>query len=143
VRVLSEDEVQRRAALARRQTHQRHAREEEHKRATVDRLLRKQESKKLRVDADAVERRARLRRAAGPTLLYVQSQRDGTRLSLPAGIAWAPFPPPASVLTPSPTPPLRLCARPGCGQPRRYVHRAAQVPICSLACYAFFSPAGH
>ena len=36
-------------------------------------------------------------------------------------------------------PSARVCARPDCGGPRRYVHRVAGVPICSLACYKYFS----
>lgn len=37
------------------------------------------------------ERQLLLLRAQGPTMLYVSSTAKGTSLSLPEGVAWAPF----------------------------------------------------
>ena len=202
---LTEEEVLRRTENARRAAHLRRQKQEEAKRATVHRLLNKQESKKAKRDDGAKVSATGGRNTAGPRAdqgrgacgacarhrngtkrAYVRMARHcctfrphapARRFRCPRALRGRRFlrsshrqqgaerarATPGSAargrgLTrrlrrgdavvhtgPAHTSPPKVCARPGCGQPRRYTHKAAGVPICSLACYQHLScstPAG-
>jgi len=97
--------------------------------ATIKKLLNKQTSKRVKTDEERKERRAEIDEVRRHTMVrFVSSTRAPSSVSFPDNAAWK-LPAPA---VPYPSPRLcHVCKL----EPRRYVHRLANVPVCSLACY--------
>lgn len=142
---LSEEELLKRAEKTRRRQLQRDQKLEEHKQATIQRLLQKQgaRSKKMKQEqegfgggdrADGQVEGQQPRKTAllesSPGYRYTDSA-EGTRLLITDEAAFK------SVFKPSIRTALLgpLCAAAGCSAPRRYTHPTLGKPACSLKCY--------
>ncbi|KAJ3147102.1 hypothetical protein HDU86_008098 [Geranomyces michiganensis] len=111
-----EEQALRRSETARRRKHQAHARAEEAKHATIQKLITKQDASPQRAPAHATRIR------------YKQTLIGPNTLSFPYGVL-PRFPPP----NPPKYPVLKTCGR--CGAAKKYRAMHAGVDVCSIDCW--------
>ncbi|CAN7989126.1 unnamed protein product [Ixodes hexagonus] len=122
VKEMSEEMIQRRMLRAKKRKQQAEEKKEKEKKQTIERLLKKSDSrlrasKKLAKKSDA------------PKVSLVNTQA-GTLLSFPVGV---PFPLSPAVARGYPE--KTTCGIKGCRNPKKYSCSKTGVPLCSLECY--------
>lgn len=120
---MTEEMLQKRELRAKKRRQQAKEKREKDKKQTIDRLLKKQDSKPKGSKVSKAAKKAEV-----PKTTYINGQ---TRilLSLPTGCE-LPLP------KPGPIPPERkMCQVPGCKSPKRYSCSKTGVALCSLECY--------
>lgn len=96
---------------------------EKDKKKTMERLLKKQDSKSVK------QMKNRPFKAQVPRISYIQNA-DGASISLPAGINF-PFEPKKAREPPKPV----LCGIPNCKNIKKYNCSKTNMPLCSFGCY--------
>ncbi|XP_076472881.1 INO80 complex subunit B-like [Babylonia areolata] len=120
---LTEEQKQRRQQRAKKRRQQAHEKREKDKKQTLERLLKKQETKTKGPKGRGGKR------SNVPRVRYVSSQA-GVSLSFPQGHH---FPLPAQI-APEPRQAMQ-CGVEGCSNPKKYACSQTKVPLCSLRCY--------
>lgn len=120
---LTEEQLQRRQQRAIKRRKQAHEKREKDKKQTLERLLKKQDTKSKGPKARGSKR------MNIPRVRYLNNSQ-GVSISMPQG---HPFPFPAKV-SESPKP-VALCGVAGCSNPKKYACSKTNVPLCSLQCY--------
>jgi len=119
---LTEEQKERRQQRAKKRRQQAHEKREKDKKQTMERLLKKQETKtkgsKLRGS----------KRSNIPRIRYM-STAAGFSLSFPPGV---PFP---ALLPAQPPQAASVCGMAGCSNPKKYSCSKTKIPLCSLQCY--------
>lgn len=120
---MTEEMIQRRMQRAKKRKQQAEEKKEKDKKQTIERLLKKSDSrlragKKLAKKADAPPKVSLVRSEAGTVLLF------------PTGV---PFP--LASAGPREYPQRTLCGIKGCTNPKKYSCSKTGVPLCSLECY--------
>ncbi|BFZ19052.1 hypothetical protein BsWGS_22091 [Bradybaena similaris] len=121
---LTDEQKRRRQEKARRRRQQANEKIENDKNQTVDKLLKKQDSKNKRV---AKARGGK--RSNSPRVVY-RNALDRITICLPPDVTF-----PLSPQTASPYPETELCAVDGCRNKKTSVCSKTLVPVCSLQCY--------
>ncbi|KAK7505995.1 hypothetical protein BaRGS_00002717 [Batillaria attramentaria] len=120
---LTEEQLQRRQQRALKRRKQAHEKREKDKKQTLERLLKKQDTKtkgpKMRGS----------KRMNIPRVRYVNNA-EGISISMPQGHPF-PFPPKIS----EPPKQVAMCGVAGCKNPKKYACSKTNVPLCSLQCY--------
>lgn len=122
-KVVTKEMLAKKAIKTQKRREQAQEKREEDKKKTVDRLLKKQDSKVAKIS------RMRSSKKAIPMFSYVNN-RDGVGLSVPTSYSF-----PMEVQTEKQAPVARLCGAPGCHNPRKYSCSKTGVSLCSLQCF--------
>ncbi|XP_075167073.1 INO80 complex subunit B [Haematobia irritans] len=117
------EELQKAAMKILKRKQQADEKREKDKKKTMDRLLKKQESK-YRSSA-----KPKSLKEAIPVISY-RNTAEGSFLNLPVGVEFPLQPQP-----PKEPPPKQLCGIQGCGQQKVYNCSKTNMPLCSFACY--------
>ncbi|XP_013106830.1 INO80 complex subunit B [Stomoxys calcitrans] len=117
------EEIQKAALKILRRKQQADEKREKDKKKTMDRLLKKQESK------NRSSAKPKTAKEAIPVISY-RNTAEGSFLNLPLGMEF-----PLQPQTPKEPPPKQLCGIQGCGQPKVYNCSKTNMPLCSFACY--------
>lgn len=120
---LTEEQIQRRQLRAKKRREQAYEKREKAKKQTVERLLKKQDTK-----TKGLKFRGN-RRSRVPAFRYI-NKADCITLSTPLGYS---FPFPSQKIKPAPA--VKRCGAPGCGNPKKYNCSKTGIPLCSLECY--------
>lgn len=120
---LTEEQVLKRQQRAKKRRQQAHEKREKDKKQTLDRLLKKQESKNKSMKTKTTKK------SNAPKVHYVNNHH-GITISVPAGIQF-----PFVAEKASPPKPKTLCGVKGCSNLKKYSCSKSGVPLCSLACY--------
>ncbi|XP_071111024.1 INO80 complex subunit B-like [Haliotis cracherodii] len=120
---LTEEQLQRRQQRAKKRRQQAHEKREKDKKQTLDRLLKKQESKQKGP-------RGRGSKRANIPRYHYSSTSENITISVPAGYSF-PFPPQAAKALTKTT----KCGVSGCSNHKKYACSRTGVPLCSLECY--------
>ncbi|ELU11674.1 hypothetical protein CAPTEDRAFT_226354 [Capitella teleta] len=121
---LSDEQIHKRQLKAKKRKEQAHQRAEKDKKQTLDRLLKKQQSKRCGPGG-----KGKGHGSQTPGLRYL-SCASGISISVPGGV---PFPCATQI---APTPPVpKMCEGPGCSNPRKYTCSKTGKSLCSLVCY--------
>ncbi|XP_071789414.1 INO80 complex subunit B-like [Asterias amurensis] len=120
---MTEEMLEKKAEKAQKRRAQAHKKVEEHKKQTIARLLKKQDSKLKGM-------RARLRRGADAPRIHYVSNVHRITISFPPGRQY-----PLEKQSAQPPKPVALCGASGCSNPKRYSCSKTGVPLCSLECY--------
>ncbi|XP_064618964.1 INO80 complex subunit B-like isoform X2 [Lineus longissimus] len=120
----TEEQLQRRQQRAKKRRDQAHEKREKDKKQTIDRLLKKQETKSKGAG------KGKSRRHNVPRVRYHSTAR-GSTISFPQG-AHCPMLQEGPISLPKPRP---LCGVPSCKNPKKYNCSKTLVPLCSLECY--------
>jgi INO80 complex subunit B len=124
--ILTEEQINRRQMRAKRRREQAQEKTEKDKQETLERLLKKQDSKvKASNKGPAKDRYLNV-----PVFRYVNSS-EAVTLSVPVGYE---FPLPRSSAASEPKP-VVLCGAENCENPKRYSCSKTGIPLCSLECY--------
>jgi len=123
---LTDEQKQKRQEKAKKRRQQANEKMENDKSETINKLLKKQESKLKK--AGAGKQRA-AKKSSVPRISY-RSGADGPSISLPPGVAL-----PLVATVAGPYPQTQLCAVQGCQNPKTSVCSKSHVPVCGLACY--------
>lgn len=123
-KVMTAEAIQKAALKSQKRKQLADEKREKDKKKTMDRLLKKQESKILKNP-----QRGKTTRKSEPMIIYT-NQRDQITLTMPPGVpfplqAQGPRSPPAPV----------LCSISQCQNVKRYNCSKTGVPLCSLECY--------
>ena len=118
---LTEKQIQRRQQKAAKRKQQAHEKREKDKKQTIERLLKKQDTKTRGSKGRGKKEIPRYRYVIGT---------NGASISVPQGFDF-PFAPQKA----KPPPDVKLCGRVGCGNIKRYNCSKTGVPLCSLKCY--------
>ncbi|XP_074641912.1 INO80 complex subunit B-like [Tubulanus polymorphus] len=121
---LTKEQLARRQQTASRRRQQAHEKQEKDKKLTLERLLKKQESK------NKAMRSKGSKKMNIPRVRYL-SNKSGIRVSIPHGFQYPlvsaePLPPPKA---------KEMCGVEGCNNPKKYNCSKTSVRLCSLACY--------
>ncbi|XP_038058261.1 INO80 complex subunit B-like isoform X3 [Patiria miniata] len=115
--------LEKKAEKAQKRRAQAHKKVEEHKKQTIARLLKKQDSKLKGM-------KARSRRGAdSPRIRYVSNMHRVT-LSFPLGMHY-----PLDKQVAQAPKPVVVCGAAGCSNPKKYSCSKTGIPLCSLECY--------
>lgn len=135
---LTEEEILKRAEKSRRRKLQQDQKMEEHKHATIQRLLMKQGAKSKKMKLEQMGEGNASVESLGNALVeekpfegcrYVDS-KDTTCLVITNEKTFE------QVFAPIATPKAELsCSVPGCHNPKKYTHAKSDRPVCSLQCY--------
>ncbi|XP_050409230.1 INO80 complex subunit B isoform X1 [Patella vulgata] len=119
---LTEEQLQRRQQRAKKRRQQAQEKREKDKKQTLDRLLKKQDSRAKKGRGS--------KRSNIPRVRY-SLKRDGNTISIPQGfnLPFVPQPPKA------PPKPAVKCGVTGCRNTKKYSCSKTGVPLCSLSCY--------
>lgn len=120
---LTEEQLQRRQQRALKRRKMAHEKREKDKKQTLDRLLKKQDTK-TKGSKSRGSKRMNI-----PRVRYVNNG-EGISISVPPG---HPFPFPAK--TAEPLKGVVKCGVTGCNNPKKYACSKTKVPLCSLQCY--------
>ncbi|CAG0902118.1 unnamed protein product [Darwinula stevensoni] len=123
---MTEEMVQKRAQQAERRRKQEHEKKERTKMETVERLLRKRDSKTVRAIKGSKDKS----KFQGPIMTYRSSVHDGASITMPKNMAF-----PLKPQCPKSAPEARLCGVPGCTNPRKYACSKTGISLCGLECY--------
>ncbi|XP_022109651.1 INO80 complex subunit B-like [Acanthaster planci] len=115
--------LEKKAEKAQKRRAQAHKKVEEHKKQTIARLLKKQDSKLKGIKAKS------RREADKPRIRYVNNINRVT-MSFPPGMQF-----PLDKQVAQPPKPVVLCGAAGCSNPKKYSCSKTGVPLCSLECY--------
>ncbi|KAK7087827.1 INO80 complex subunit B-like [Littorina saxatilis] len=118
---LTEEQKQRRLQRAKKRRQQAHEKREKDKKQTMDRLLKKQETK---------TKGSKLKKRSNVPRVRYMSTAHGVSLSFPHGNLF-----PITPQVAGPPKPVVMCGVKGCNNPKKYACSKTQVPLCSLQCY--------
>ncbi|KAJ3664552.1 hypothetical protein Zmor_000110 [Zophobas morio] len=121
-KVMTAEAIQKAAIKSQKRKQLADEKREKDKKKTMERLLKKQESKA------AKSSKIKVAKTNVPTIFYRQNA-SGVVMSFPAGMEW-PLGGVGAKEAPKPVP----CVM-GCGSLKKYVCSQTNVPLCSLACY--------
>ncbi|KAL3234196.1 hypothetical protein MRX96_022633 [Rhipicephalus microplus] len=124
IQEMTEEMIQRRMQRARKRKQQAEEKKEKDKKQTIERLLKKSESRLRACKKPA-------KKADMPKVSLLRSSEAGTLLVFPPGI---PFPLVPAV-APCEYPRRVLCSIKGCSNPKKYSCSKTGVSLCSLECY--------
>lgn len=124
IKEMTEEMIQRRMQRAKKRKQQAEEKKEKDKKQTIERLLKKSESR-LRASKKPAKK------ADTPKVSLLRSSEAGTLLVFPAGL---PFPL-APAAAPREYPQKALCGIKGCPNPKKYSCSKTGVSLCSLECY--------
>ncbi|XP_075553431.1 INO80 complex subunit B isoform X2 [Dermacentor variabilis] len=124
IKEMTEEMIQRRMQRAKKRKQQAEEKKEKDKKQTIERLLKKSESR-LRASKKPAKK------ADTPKVSLLRSSEAGTLLMFPAGL---PFPL-APAVAPREYPQKALCGIKGCPNPKKYSCSKTGVSLCSLECY--------
>ncbi|XP_050025777.1 INO80 complex subunit B [Dermacentor andersoni] len=124
IKEMTEEMIQRRMQRAKKRKQQAEEKKEKDKKQTIERLLKKSESR-LRASKKPAKK------ADTPKVSLLRSSEAGTLLMFPAGL---PFPL-APAAAPREYPQKALCSIKGCPNPKKYSCSKTGVSLCSLECY--------
>nr|XP_018913158.1 PREDICTED: INO80 complex subunit B [Bemisia tabaci]XP_018913159.1 PREDICTED: INO80 complex subunit B [Bemisia tabaci]XP_018913160.1 PREDICTED: INO80 complex subunit B [Bemisia tabaci] len=125
-KVLTPEALQKKALKSQRRKQQADEKREKDKKKTMERLLKKQESKSLK---QSTAKSKLLMKKIYPCISY-RNTTDLITLSVPENVAF-PLESTRSVLTPQ----VQTCGVKGCDNKKKYTCSKTQVPLCSLTCY--------
>jgi len=138
---MTEEEVLKRAEKSRRRRIQQEEKLEEHKRATIQRLLQKQGARSKRMQVEQAQQDASVatmqaskmmdnRTSGNERCVRYVDRRDETHLVITDEDAY-------NLMFGKQSAPRKeeKCAAPGCNAPRKYTHAKLMRPVCSLQCY--------
>lgn len=117
------EEIQKAALKILKRKQQADEKREKDKKKTMERLLKKQESK------NRSSAKPKAAKETTPMISY-KNTSEGGFIHLPVGVDF-----PLAAQTPKEPPPRQLCAIEGCGQPKVYNCSKTNLPLCSFACY--------
>lgn len=117
------EEIQKAALKILKRKQQADEKREKDKKKTMERLLKKQESK------NRSSAKPKAAKETTPMISY-KNTSEGGFIHLPVGVEF-----PLAAQTPKEPPPRQLCAIEGCGQPKVYNCSKTNLPLCSFACY--------
>uniref|UniRef100_A0A2P2HZ33 INO80 complex subunit B-like n=1 Tax=Hirondellea gigas TaxID=1518452 RepID=A0A2P2HZ33_9CRUS len=123
-KVVTQEMLEKKAIKSQRRRAQALEKREEDKKKTVDRLLKKQDTKLLKGGFNKKVVKAEV------AMFSYKSRVDGVFISLPAG---CDYPIKAQLAQTAPT--VRVCGVSGCSNAKRYSCSKTGVPLCSLQCY--------
>ncbi|XP_076067776.1 INO80 complex subunit B isoform X2 [Oratosquilla oratoria] len=123
-KVVTEEMLAKKAIKTKKRREQAHEKREEDKKKTVDRLLKKQESKIAKISRHRAGARKDI-----PTFSYIINQ-DIRTLSVPVGLSY-----PIEEQNIKPPSEVKLCKNSGCSNHKKYSCSKTGVPLCSLKCY--------
>lgn len=123
-KVMTPEMAQKAALKSQRRKQQADEKREKDKKKTMERLLRKQESKSGKQNS-----RSRGTKRQIPLVRY-RNDLENISIDLPPG---TPFPLESKIATDPPKP--EICGLPNCTNLKRYSCSKTGVPLCSLACY--------
>lgn len=124
IKEMTEEMIQRRMQRAKKRKQQAEEKKEKDKKQTIERLLKKSESRLRACKKPA-------KKADTPKVSLLRSSEAGTLLMFPPGL---PFPLPPAV-APCEYPKRALCSIKGCLNPKKYSCSKTGVSLCSLECY--------
>lgn len=122
-KVVTKEMLAKKAMKTQKRREQAQEKREEDKKKTVDRLLKKQDSKVAKIS------RVKSSKKEIPMYSYVNNQ-DMVALSVPVA-----FPFPMETQCEREKPAVKLCGVPGCSNQKKYSCSKTGVPLCSLECY--------
>lgn len=117
------EELQKAALKILKRKQQADEKREKDKKKTMDRLLKKQESK------HRASNKPKSTKQVMPMISY-RNTLEGAFIQLPVGVEF-----PLAAQLPKEPPNLQLCGIAGCGQPKVYNCSKTNLPLCSFACY--------
>ncbi|XP_076106700.1 INO80 complex subunit B-like [Mytilus galloprovincialis] len=120
---LTEEQMAKRQQRAKKRRQQAHEKREKDKKQTLDRLLKKQESKNKSMKTKSSKK------STAPKVHYVNNQ-NGITISVPTGIQF-----PFTTEKANPPKPKTRCGVKGCSNLKKYSCSKTGVPLCSLQCY--------
>ncbi|XP_041378746.1 INO80 complex subunit B-like [Gigantopelta aegis] len=120
---LTEEQVEKRQQRAKKRRQQAQEKREKDKKQTLDRLLKKQDSKQKGPKGRGS------RRVNFPRVRYI-NKVDGISISMPPGFQF-----PFAAQTQKIPPKTQMCGLMGCKNPKKYNCSKTGVPLCSLSCY--------
>lgn len=122
-KVLTPEMLQKKAIKSQKRKQQADEKREKDKKRTMDRLLKKHESK------SKINAKGRMTRKTVNNIIYI-SKNDKLSLLFPEGVE---FPLKKSLIKPPPA--QKMCGVDGCENPKKYSCSRTGVPLCSLQCY--------
>lgn len=123
-KVMTAEAIQKAALKSQKRKQLADEKREKDKKKTMDRLLKKQESKNLKN-----AQKGRPVRKSEPMIVY-KNRSDEISLSLPPGVEF-----PIETQPPIDIPKPTICGVDGCSQIKKYSCSKTGVPLCSLECY--------
>lgn len=123
-KVMTAEAIQKAAIKSQKRKQMADEKREKDKKKTMERLLKKQESKTLKNI-----NKAKPQRGNEPRIIYKMNVNE-TSLTLPPGVEF-----PLKCQLPKEYPKLVLCGVNGCGNAKKYNCSKTGVPLCSLECY--------
>ncbi|XP_042207145.1 INO80 complex subunit B-like [Homarus americanus] len=123
-KVITQEMLAKKAMKTQKRREQAQEKREEDKKKTVDRLLKKQDSKVGKIS------RLKFSKKEIPMYSYINNKEMAT-LSVPVS-----FPFPMEPQSERKIPVVVLCGAPGCSNPKKYSCSRTGIPLCSLQCYS-------
>lgn len=124
IKEMTEEMIQRRMQRAKKRKQQAEEKKEKDKKQTIERLLKKSESR-LRANKKLAKK------VDMPKVSLLRNSEAGTLLVFPAGLPY----PLAAARAPCNYPRRVLCGIKGCPNPKKYSCSKTGLPLCSLECY--------
>lgn len=124
-KVMTEEMAQKAALKSQRRKQQADEKREKDKKKTMDRILKKQESKATK----GANQKGKSTRKQTPRISYHISASLST-ISLPPGFEF-----PLQTTVKQEKPEVAFCGVEGCSQPKKYSCSRTGIPLCSLGCY--------